>query len=49
MGAFLEQICGLCNKEMTLVEGDSIFGEKWYHHDCWGLIAKREEESKCKQ
>jgi len=40
---FLVQTCGLCNKEMPLVEGDIIFGDKWFHKDCWKL---NNEESK---
>ena len=38
----LVQVCGLCNKDMILVEGDTIFGEKWYHKDCWQSIANKE-------
>jgi hypothetical protein len=26
--------CDICNKKMQFVEGDVIFGEKWYHKDC---------------
>lgn len=26
--------CSLCYKEMQFMEGDIIFGEKWYHKDC---------------
>ena len=43
---FLIQMCSLCNKEMILVEGATICGEKWYHKDCWQSITKGEE---CKQ
>ena len=35
---FLVQICFLCNKEMILAEGATIYGEKWYHKDCWQSI-----------
>jgi len=42
----LVQVCGRCNKEMHLVEGSTIFGDKWYHKDCWESITKIEE---CKQ
>jgi len=40
---FLVQMCSLCNKEMTLGEGATIYGEKWYHKDCWQSITKGEE------
>ncbi|MDE1765327.1 MAG: hypothetical protein KGI27_03515 [Thaumarchaeota archaeon] len=26
--------CSLCNTEMRFVEGDVIFGDKWFHKDC---------------
>jgi hypothetical protein len=26
--------CESCGKEMQFVEGDVIFGEKWYHRYC---------------
>ena len=36
--------CSHCSKEIELIEGDVIFGEKWYHHLCWQSI-KLEEGS----
>ncbi len=27
--------CTLCNEEMQFVEGDIIYGDKWYHDSCW--------------
>ena len=30
--------CHICDKPMHFVEGDIIFGEKWYHNDCWKLV-----------
>ena len=30
----MKPLCSFCCKEMQLVEGDIIFGEKWYHKDC---------------
>ncbi len=30
--------CHICNKTMHFVEGDIIFGERWYHNDCWKLV-----------
>ena len=42
----LVQVCGRCNEEMVLVEGDTIFGDKWYHKNCWESITKTME---CKQ
>lgn len=35
---FLVQICSLCNEEMELVAGATIYGNKWYHADCWNLV-----------
>jgi len=32
--SILKPICALCKKEINFVEGDVIFGEKWYHKDC---------------
>ena len=26
--------CTACGKEMQFVEGDIIYGEKWYHNGC---------------
>lgn len=26
--------CTACGKEMQFVEGDVIYGEKWYHNEC---------------
>lgn len=30
----IKPLCSFCCKEMQFVEGDVIFGEKWYHRDC---------------
>jgi hypothetical protein len=43
---FLIQTCSLCNTEMNLVEGATIYGAKWYHKECWQSMIKRGE---CKQ
>lgn len=37
---FLVQTCSLCNEEMELVEGTTIYGNKWYHANCWNLVKK---------
>lgn len=37
---FLIQTCSLCKKKMELVEGTTIYGEKWYHHSCWKSVEK---------
>ena len=34
---FLLQTCSHCNKKMELVEGDVIYGDKWFHNICWKL------------
>ncbi len=33
-GTLVKPLCSFCCKEMQFVEGDIIFGEKWYHRDC---------------
>ena len=35
--------CSLCNKEIGLIEGDVIFGEKWYHQICWQSLNSKVE------
>ncbi len=35
---FLIQTCSYCNKKMELVEGDVIYGDKWFHGFCWKTI-----------
>ena len=35
---FLLQTCSHCNKKMELVEGDVIYGDKWFHSICWKVI-----------
>lgn len=39
---FLVQKCSLCNEAMELVEGDTIYGDRWYHGNCWNLMKKGE-------
>lgn len=39
---FLVQTCSLCGEEMELVEGTTIYGNKWYHADCWKLVKKED-------
>ena len=35
---FLIQTCSCCNRKMELMEGDVIYGDKWFHASCWKLI-----------
>jgi hypothetical protein len=35
---FLIQTCSHCDKRMELVEGDVIYGDKWFHSFCWKII-----------
>ena len=35
---FLLQTCSHCNDNMELVEGDVIYGDKWFHGMCWKSI-----------
>ena len=37
---FRTQTCSHCNKKMELVEGDVIYGDKWFHGFCWKIIKK---------
>lgn len=30
--------CNLCTKDMMLTEGSVIFGNKWYHENCFANI-----------
>ena len=30
--------CASCGKQMDLVEGDIIYGEHWYHGNCWKTV-----------
>ena len=30
--------CNLCTKDMILTEGSIIFGNKWYHENCFSNI-----------
>jgi len=32
--------CALCAKDMILTEGSIIFGNKWYHENCFSNISK---------
>ena len=29
--------CASCGREMDFVEGDIIYGEDWYHGNCWNM------------
>lgn len=42
---FLVQICSFCNEEMELVEGATIYGDKWYHGECWNVIKNGDEKN----
>jgi hypothetical protein len=37
---FLVQKCSSCGREMVLGEGDTLFGDKWFHGLCWALEAE---------
>jgi hypothetical protein len=38
--SFLTQKCSSCGREMTLGEGDTLFGDKWFHGLCWAVEAE---------
>lgn len=39
--------CSICKKNLDLVEGDTVWGDKWYHKDCWKQM--NEEDKKLSQ
>ena len=34
---YLIETCEYCKKIMILVEGSVIYGDKWYHQECWKI------------
>ena len=32
--------CSACKYDMQFIEGDIIYGDKWYHNSCWKDIEK---------
>jgi len=42
---FLVLTCSHCNKIMELVEGDVIYGDKWFHSSCWNLTKNGESKN----
>ena len=43
--------CNLCAKDMILTEGSIIFGNKWYHENCFSNLNSEQifvKESKMK-
>jgi hypothetical protein len=41
---FLIQTCSHCHEEMHVVEGDMIFGGKWFHLTCWRKVENNIDE-----
>jgi hypothetical protein len=37
---YLLQTCTYCKKELQLSEGDIIYGNKWYHKDCFNGLSQ---------
>ena len=35
LGNLPEHICSVCKTKLDLVEGDTVWGDRWYHKDCW--------------
>ena len=33
--------CSVCKGKVSLEAGDVIFGNEWYHSDCWELVEER--------
>ncbi|TLX66323.1 MAG: hypothetical protein E6L00_01720 [Thaumarchaeota archaeon] len=38
---YLIENCAVCHQELKLVAGAIIFGDKWYHKDCYDSIPER--------
>jgi hypothetical protein len=38
--SLLIQRCSSCGRAMMLGEGDTLFGERWFHGVCWSLEAE---------
>jgi hypothetical protein len=36
----LVQKCSSCGRTMVIGEGDTLFGERWFHGVCWSLEAE---------
>lgn len=36
--SFFVPRCSACKNEMEFLEGDVIFGDKWYHRSCWNEV-----------
>ncbi|HYR04543.1 MAG TPA: hypothetical protein VEO75_04065 [Nitrososphaerales archaeon] len=34
---FLVQKCSSCGRTMMLGEGDTLYGERWFHGVCWSI------------
>lgn len=30
--------CRMCGEPLQFADGDIIFGEKWYHNNCWKQV-----------
>ena len=37
---YLIQTCEHCKKKLQLSEGDIIYGNKWYHKDCFDGLSQ---------
>jgi hypothetical protein len=37
---FLLQRCASCGRTMMLGDGDTLYGERWFHGVCWSLEAE---------
>ena len=35
--------CSSCKNEIQFLEGDTIYGDKWYHSACWHELRKMVE------
>lgn len=41
--SFFIPICHACKDEMQFSEGDTIYGDKWYHNSCWKELEEIQE------
>jgi hypothetical protein len=46
---FLVRKCDFCGLELVVGQGDAIFGDRWYHGQCWEGIRIRTPEDESSQ
>jgi len=41
---FLSRMCSYCDTEFLLGPGDAIYGDRWYHGDCWDKLRGKQAD-----